>query len=115
MNSEFEDSAFLPRLPDDRKVVTLAEAASQALQHPGLTRFVGSEGSGPALISHALAAQSTRQIVYIAATSEVAQQAASDLTALGRGLPLARVPRCELGPPLVLAPSESTPYADVHS
>jgi transcription-repair coupling factor (superfamily II helicase) len=115
MDSEFEERALLPRLPDDRKVVTLAEAASQALQHLGLTPFVGAEGSGPALIGQALAAQSARQVVFIVASNEVAQQSAGDLTALGRGLPLTHVPRQERGAPLVLAPSESTPYAEVHT
>ncbi len=115
MNSDFEDNAFLPRLPDDRKVVTLTEAAGLALEQRGLTPFVGAEGSGPALISHSLAAQSTRQLVHVVATSEVAQQAAGDLRALRRGLPLSHLPRHELSSPLVISPSESTPYAEVHT
>jgi transcription-repair coupling factor (superfamily II helicase) len=115
MDSEFEDSVLLPRLPDDRKVVTLAELANQALHQRGLTPVVGTEGSGAALVCQALAAQSTRQLVLIVATSELAQQAAGDLTALGRGLPLAHVPRHEMSAPLVFAPSESTPYAEVHT
>ena len=115
MDSEFEERAFVPQLPDDRSVVTLGEAAQRALEQPGLSPFVGVEGAGAALLSQALLARSPRQLVYVAASSEVAQQAAGDLTALGRGLPLTHVPRHDSSSPLLLVPSESTPYAEVHS
>jgi transcription-repair coupling factor (superfamily II helicase) len=111
----FEGSAFLPRLPEDRRVVGSADAARLVLTSAGQSAFVGAEGAGPALLAHALSSQSKRQVVYLAASGEIAQQAAGDLAALGKGLPLARFPRLELPAPLLLAPPESTPYADVHT
>ncbi len=110
-----EDSAFLPRLPEDRRVVGSVDAARLVLTSTGQFAFVGAEGAGPALLAHALSAQSKRQIVYLVASGEIAQQAAGDLAALGKGLPLARFPRRELPLPLLLAPPESTPYAEVHT
>src|SRR5450755_898285 len=111
----FENSAFLPRLPEDRRVVGSVDAARLVLTSTGQFAFVGAEGAGPALLAHALSAQSKRQIVYLVASGEIAQQAAGDLAALGKGLPLARFPRRELPLPLLLAPPESTPYAEVHT
>jgi len=110
-----EGSTFLPRLPEDRTIVTAGDAARLALSRPGLTTLVGAEGSGPALVAHALSAQAARQVIYLVASNEAAQQAAGDLAALGKGLPLAHLPKQTLSAPLVLAPSESTPYAEVHS
>src|SRR6188768_2398196 len=115
LDPNLEDNAFLPRLPEDRAIITLGDAARLALSQAGLTPLVGAEGSGPALLSQALAAQSARQIVYLVASNEVAQQAAGDLAALGKGLPLTHLPRQLMPAPLVLAPSESTPYAEVHT
>src|SRR3954469_11904199 len=104
-----EGSAFLPRLPEDRRIVTGAEAARQALSSSESSAFVGVEGAGPALVSHALAAHGARQVVHLVANGEVAQQTAGDLAALAKGLPLSRVPGLELPAPLLLAPPESTP------
>src|SRR6187551_1496390 len=114
LDPQLEGETFLPRLPEDRTIITASEAARLGLSRPGLTPLVGAEGSGPALVSQALAAQGGRQIVYLVASVEVAQQAAGDLSALGKGLPLMHLPRTPMPPPLVLAPSESTPYAEVH-
>ena len=110
-----EGHAFLPRLPEDRKIATLSEAAAQARERRQLLAFVGAEGSGPALVSHALAAQGAAQIVYLVANNEAAQQAIGDLNALGKGLPLTHLPRAPQSVPLLLAPPESTPYAEVHT
>jgi transcription-repair coupling factor (superfamily II helicase) len=110
-----EGTAFLPQLPEDRRILSSVEAARQALASRSGAIFVGAEGAGPALFSHALCAQTSRQVVYLVANSETAQQAAGDLAALGQGLPLARLPKLDLPAPLVLAPPESTPYAEVHS
>src|SRR6185369_8813797 len=109
-----QGQAFLPRLPEDRTIITASDAARLALSRPGLTTLVGAEGSGPALVAQALSAQAARQIVYLAANQEAAQLAAGDLAALGKGLPLAHLPKSRLAAPLVFAPSESTPYAEVH-
>src|SRR6478609_3753928 len=115
LDPTFEGHAFLPRLPEDRTILTAGEAARLGLARPGLTPLVGVEGSGPALVSQALIAQGARQVVYVAASSELAQQAAGDLAALGKGLPLAHLPKLRSRAPLLLAPSESTPYAEVHA
>jgi transcription-repair coupling factor (superfamily II helicase) len=111
----FEGSAFLPRLPEDRRIIASGEAARLVLAAPGHSAFVAAEGAGPALVAHALSAQSSRQVVYLVASGEIAQQAAGDLAALGKGLPLSRIPKLELPAPLLLAPPESTPYAEVHT
>ncbi|HEY0464360.1 MAG TPA: transcription-repair coupling factor [Polyangiaceae bacterium] len=115
LDPNLEGDTFLPRLPEDRTIITASEAARLGLSRTGLTPLVGAEGSGPALVSQALAARGSRQIVYVVASHEVAQQAAGDLTALGKGLPLTHLARQPMPPPLVLASSESTPYAEVHS
>jgi len=115
LDPHLEGNAFLPRLPEDRTIITAGDAARLGLSRHGLTPLVGAEGSGPALVSQALSAQGARQIVYLVASNEVAQQAAGDLTALGKGLPLTHLPRHLMPAPLVLAPSESTPYAEVHT
>ncbi len=111
----FEGADFVPRLPEDRPIFTSADAARRVLAERGLSSFVGAAGSNPALVAHALSSQGARQVVYVAANHEVAQQAAGDLAALTRGLPLVRFSALDLGAPLVLAPPESTPYAEVHS
>src|SRR4051795_12944995 len=103
LDSNLEGETFLPRLPEDRTIITASEAARLGLSRPGLTQLVGAEGSGPALVSQALAAQGTRQIVYLVASQELAQQAAGDLTALGKGLPLTPLPKQPMSAPLVLA------------
>jgi transcription-repair coupling factor (superfamily II helicase) len=110
----FDAPDFVPRLPEDRRLLSSADVARQVLAKVGLSSFVGAAGSGPALVSHALCSQGARQVVYLVASNELAQQAAGDLGALTRGLPLARFPKLDLGVPLVLAPTESTPYAEVH-
>ena len=115
LDPSLEGSEFLPRLPEDRKIITLSDAARQALNHHGLTAFVGAEGAGPALLGHALATLGAKQVVYLVANNEVAQQATGDLTALGRGLPLTHLARHDQPAPLVFAPPETTPYAEVHT
>jgi transcription-repair coupling factor (superfamily II helicase) len=115
LDRNLEGSAFLPRLPEDRRIVGSSDAARLVLAAAGHSAFVAAAGAGPALVAHALSAQSSRQVVYLVASGEIAQQAAGDLAALGKGLPLARVPRLELPAPLLLAPPDSTPYAEVHT
>ena len=105
----------MPRLPEDRPIVTSADAARHVLGQVALSSFVGAAGSGPALVAHALASQSARQVVYLAASTELAQKAAGDLGALTLGLPLARFSKLDLAPPHLLAAAESTPYAEVHT
>ena len=109
-----QNQSFLPHLPEDRRIVSVEDAARRALERAELTHFVGAEGAGPALVSHALAAAGAKQVVYVTANAEVAQQAVADLTALGRGLPLTRLPRHPAPSPLLVTAPESTPYAEVH-
>ncbi|HWZ89407.1 MAG TPA: transcription-repair coupling factor [Polyangiaceae bacterium] len=111
----FEAPEFVPRLPEDRPIVTSADAARRVLGQVALSSFVGAAGSGPALVAHTLASQSARQVVYLAASNELAQKAAGDLGALTLGLPLARFSKLDLAPPHLLAAAESTPYAEVHT
>jgi transcription-repair coupling factor (superfamily II helicase) len=110
----FEAPNFVPQLPEDRPLVTSADAARRALAGMARISFVGAAGSAPALVGHALASQGARQIVYLAGSSETAQQAAGDLGALTRGLPLSRFPALDLAAPLLLTAPEATPYAEVH-
>src|SRR5438105_15865415 len=106
----FDAPELVPRLPEDRPILTSADAARRLLGQIGACHFVAAAGSGPALLGHALSAQGARQVVYLAASNELAQQAVGDLGALARGLPLTRFPPLTLGPPLLLAPTEATPY-----
>src|SRR5450432_1538793 len=110
----FDAPELVPRLPEDRPILTSADAARSALGQVGRSSFVGTAGSGPALVGHALSSQGARQVVYVTASNELAQQAAGDLGALARGLPLSRFSKLDLAPPLLLAPAESTPYSEVH-
>jgi transcription-repair coupling factor (superfamily II helicase) len=111
----FDAPELVPRLPEDRPILTSADAARRALGGARMSSIVGSAGSGPALVGHALSSQGARQVVYLAANNELAQQAAGDLGALSRGLPLARFSKLDLAAPSLLAPAESTPYSEVHS
>ncbi|HEX3774451.1 MAG TPA: DEAD/DEAH box helicase, partial [Polyangiaceae bacterium] len=110
----FEASEFVPRLPEDRPIFTAADAARRAGSSSGVESMVGAAGSAAALVGHALSSQGARQVVYVAASNEIAQQAAGDLAALTRGLALARFPKLDLAVPLLLTPAESTPYAETH-
>jgi len=110
----FESADFVPRLPEDRRIVTAAECGKLPLAPRSVLHLVGAEGAGPALVSHALASNG-RRVVYVASSSESAQNAASDLTALGLGLPLPRWAARQPAAPLVLTSSDSTPYSEVHS
>jgi len=111
----FEPPVVMPRLPEDRQIVTSVEAARRASTAKRATAFVGAEGSGPALVNHALSAAGARQTVYVVASNELGQQAAGDLAALAGGLPLTRLPKLDLPPPLVLGVGEATPYAELHA
>ena len=77
------------------------------------TNFVPSPaGSGPALLARALLAAGTSQVLYLAPSHEVGLRAIEDLKALGTlGLPRGTG---DEPPPLFLASSETSPYADVH-
>jgi transcription-repair coupling factor (superfamily II helicase) len=103
-------------LPEDRRLVTAAELAQSALGRRGLAHVVGAEGAAPALIAAALARRGARAVLYVAADGDAARRAAADLAHLARGLPLPgrHALPIESGAPLLLAPSETSIYAEVH-
>ncbi|HEV8548971.1 MAG TPA: CarD family transcriptional regulator, partial [Polyangiaceae bacterium] len=101
-------------LPSDRRLLTAADAAREAMAAPGGFALVGAAGSGPALIARALLQSGVSQVLYVAPSTEGALRAAEDLRALAL-LPLRGLePAPDEPPPLVLASSETSPYAEVH-
>ncbi len=101
-------------LPSDARLMRAAEAAREALGKQGGLAVVGVEGSGAALIARALLAAGASHVLYVAPTPELGLRAAEDLAAMSRlELPGLRPTPDEPGP-LVLAQSETSPYADVH-
>jgi transcription-repair coupling factor (superfamily II helicase) len=114
---DFVDAISEPlQLPEDRAVVTAAGLARSALGRPGLAHVVGAEGAAPALVAAALCREGARAVLYVAADADAARRAAADLAHLARGLPLPAPHSLaiEPGAPLLLAPSESSLYAEVH-
>jgi transcription-repair coupling factor (superfamily II helicase) len=107
------EPAPLLELPRDRAVVSAAALVRSALGRPGVVHAVGAEGSAPALVARAAAACADRPVVYIAPDLESARRAADDLTFLARGLSYTGAPATN-GQVLLFAPSETSPYAEVH-
>jgi transcription-repair coupling factor (superfamily II helicase) len=101
-------------LATNRRLLSVRDAAKDALAKAGAFSVVGAAGSGPALLARALIDAGAPHLLYVAADPEGAQRAASDLEALG-GLDLLGKGQLEGEPPvLVLSGSETSPYADVH-
>jgi len=101
-------------LPSDRRLLAVLDAAREALAKPGGFAVVGAAGSGPALLSRALLAAGASQVLYVAPHHDAALRAAEDLRALAT-LPLRGIESApDEPPPLLLAASETSPYADVH-
>ena len=104
-------------LPAERPLPGMLALARTVLADKGLHHAVDAQGAGPALLAHALLLAGARGVVYVVADADAARRAASDLLAFGAGLPsraeLSR-PSSPEGSPLVLAPTENTPYAEVH-
>jgi transcription-repair coupling factor (superfamily II helicase) len=101
-------------IPSEARLMRVAEAAREALRSKGGLAVVGVEGSGGALVARALLAAGASHVLYVAPNPELGLRAAEDLAALSRlelpGFP----PTSDEPPPLVLAQSETSPYADVH-
>src|SRR5688572_29472025 len=101
-------------IPSDARLMRVAEAAREAMRAPGGLHVIGVEGSGGALLSRGLLAAGASHVLYVAPTPELGLRAAEDLAAFAKlELPGFR-PFPDEPPPLVLAPSETSPYADVH-
>ncbi len=106
-----DDVAEPLRLPEDRPILTAADAAKRAFATTDVLHVVGAEGSAPALVARALAREAP--VLYVAADNDAARRAAADLSYLSRGLPFAGSEGID-GDTLLLVPSESSPYTEVH-
>ena len=101
------------RLPGDRSILTAADAAKRALAGAGVQHVVGAEGPAPALVARALSR--VAPVLYVTADNDAARRAAADLAYLSRGLPFGgALGDAVEGDTLLLVPSESNPYVEVH-
>ena len=103
-------------LPEDRLVLTPAEVAARARERAGLFHVIGAEGVGAALVARALALGGAHRVLYVASDVDAARRATADLAFLARGLPFDERHRATVpdgDSPLMVAPSESSPWADV--
>jgi transcription-repair coupling factor (superfamily II helicase) len=102
-------------LPEGRSVLTPGEIAARA-RAPGFVHAVGAEGSAAALIARAMALGGAPHVVYVTTDVDAARRAVADLAFVSRGLPFdrdARIPVPDGDPPLLVVPSETSPWADV--
>jgi transcription-repair coupling factor (superfamily II helicase) len=112
-----DDPAQALSLPDGRPLISLSELPSKLANAKGPLHLSDAAGSAPALVAHALALAGATHVVYVAADADAARRASADLAAFGRGLPLSPLLAKASSPdaaPLLLAVSETTPYAEVH-
>jgi len=109
-------SAGEPRdhLPSDRRLVAVRDAAREALSAGGGYAVVGAAGAGAPLLARALLDHGARRLLYVAADTERAHRAASDLEALARLALPGRHSEPNEPSPLLLLGGETSPYADVH-
>jgi transcription-repair coupling factor (superfamily II helicase) len=96
----------LLELPEGRPVLTASGLARAVLSGSGLSHAVGAEGSAPALVARAIAAE--RPVLYVTADLDTARHAADDLLFLSKDLP------GDSASTLLFTPSETSPYAEVH-
>src|SRR4249920_2254380 len=75
----------LLELPEGRPVLTAGSLARAVLSGSGLSHAVGAEGSAPALVARAIAAE--RPVLYVTADLDTARHAADDLLFLSKDLP----------------------------
>ena len=112
-----DDPAQALSLPEGRRVTQLERVPEELRNAAGPLHVADAAGSAPALVAHALALAGAPHVVYVAADADAARRAAADLSALGRGLPLAPGLSRASSPdaaPLLLTVAETSPYADVH-
>jgi transcription-repair coupling factor (superfamily II helicase) len=103
-------------LPEDRTLLSAREVAERVAAEHGVLHVVGAEGTAPALVARALAASGHKKVLYVTHDLDGARRAAADLAFLARGLPFDgphREPLPISDAPLIIAPSESSPWADV--
>jgi len=101
-------------LPSDRRLISVADGAREALATRNGFAVVGAAGSGAALLARALLAEGASHVLYVAPQHEGALRAAEDLRALARLSVPGVAPVPDEPPPLLLTTSETSPYADVH-
>ncbi|HEX6765961.1 MAG TPA: hypothetical protein VF103_10800, partial [Polyangiaceae bacterium] len=101
-------------IPSETRLMRVLDAAREALRAPGGLAVTGVEGSGGALVARGLLAAGASHVLYVAPNTELGLRAAEDLAAFARlelpGFP----PAGDEAAPLVIAQSETSPYADVH-
>ncbi|HEX6273259.1 MAG TPA: transcription-repair coupling factor [Polyangiaceae bacterium] len=101
-------------LPSEARLMRVVDAARAALRAPGGFAVVGVDGSGGALVARGLLAAGASHVLYVAPTTEAGLRAAEDLAGLAK-LDLPGFSGAPGEPaPLVIAQSETSPYADVH-
>ncbi|HEX5101550.1 MAG TPA: hypothetical protein VFV94_18695, partial [Polyangiaceae bacterium] len=101
-------------LPSDRRLISVADGAREALATRNGFAVVGAAGSGPVLLARALLAHGASHVLYVAPHHEGALRAAEDLRALATLAVPGVAPVAGEPPPLLLTTSETSPYADVH-
>src|SRR5262245_50309398 len=103
-------------LPEGRETVTFDTLALRLLGQRGVLHAVGAEGSAPPLVARALAARGATRVVLVTPELDEARRAAADLNFFARGLPFPGAlsePIADGKNPLLLAPSETSPWTDV--
>ncbi|MGC4091829.1 MAG: transcription-repair coupling factor [Polyangiaceae bacterium] len=112
-----DDPTATLSLSSERPLTTLTALAKQVLAERSLHHVVDAHGAAPALAAHALGLAQAPHVLYVVADADAARRAHSDLEGLSRGVPLSAelsAGSSPTAPPLLLATSENTPYADVH-
>ncbi|MBN2197281.1 MAG: transcription-repair coupling factor [Polyangiaceae bacterium] len=112
-----DDVASRFELPGDRPVLALEALVRRAAGQPGIHPVVHAEGCASALLATGFGRRRTGPILVVLPDPDAARRTAADLNALAAGLPLPPPHDQPLGAgeePLLLLPSETTPYAEVH-
>jgi transcription-repair coupling factor (superfamily II helicase) len=104
-------------LPEDRPILTLAQAVDTLCAKPGIQHVVGAAGSAPALLARAAVARGARRVVVVTHDLEAAQRTLADLRHFAHGLGGPASLSTPLGgerEPLLAVAPEPGPYAEVH-
>ncbi|HYO94565.1 MAG TPA: hypothetical protein VER33_08625, partial [Polyangiaceae bacterium] len=113
-----DDPALRLALPTERPMATLPRIAREVRARAGIHPVTDADGAAPELLAHALALAGAPHVVVVVADADAARRAVGDLSSLARGLPLSpelSMPSSPEQAPLLFAPAETTPYADVHA
>ncbi|MBX3128962.1 MAG: transcription-repair coupling factor [Polyangiaceae bacterium] len=110
--------AFVPSLPEDRALLGAPALSALGRQAARLQPIVGAEGSSAALVARFMALSGAEHLLVIVADLDDARRMVADLSFFAQGAP--GIP--PLGPPvpdgqrpLLVVPSESSPWSEVHS